>query len=117
MVGANWIYYRTDSSFSVCGKIDLIYNQATGNYTACPILGGLLWFKEMDMISEFPLWKSRKFWIVVMDVLVSSALFFGAKYLAPAVFDDIKFVIGVIQAPVLLLIAAYTVQNVKLADK
>ena len=63
------------------------------------------------MIGEFPLWKSRKFWIVVLDVLVSSALFFGAKYIAPSTFDDIKFVIGILQAPILLLIAAYTVQN------
>ncbi len=63
------------------------------------------------MSKEFPLLKSRKFWIVVLDVVVSTALFFGAKYIAPAAFDDIKFVIGVLQAPVLLLIAAYTVQN------
>ena len=63
------------------------------------------------MISEYPLWKSRKFWIVVLDVIVSSALFFGAKYIAPEAFDEVKFVIGVLQAPVLLLITAYTVQN------
>ncbi len=70
------------------------------------------------MSKEFPLLQSRKFWIVVLDVLVSTALFFGAKYIAPAAFDDIKFVIGVLQAPVLLLITAYTVQNsVALANK
>ena len=70
------------------------------------------------MSKEFPLLKSRKFWIVVLDVVVSCALFFGAKYIAPAAFDDIKFVIGVLQAPVLLLITAYTVQNsVALANK
>ncbi len=63
------------------------------------------------MSKEFPLLHSRKFWIVVMDVVVSSVLFFGAKYIAPAAFDDIKFVIGIIQAPILLVIAAYTVQN------
>lgn len=63
------------------------------------------------MSKEFPLLRSRKFWIVVLDVVVSSALFFGAKYIAPATFEDVKFVIGVLQAPVLLLIAAYTVQN------
>jgi hypothetical protein len=63
------------------------------------------------MIGEFPLWKSRKFWIVVLDVIVSSALYFAAKYVAPDAFADIKFVIGVLQAPILLLITAYTVQN------
>jgi hypothetical protein len=67
------------------------------------------------MIAEFPLWKSRKFWIVVLDVVVSCALFFGAKYIAPEAFEDVKFVIGVLQAPVLMLIGAITVQNVKLA--
>ena len=63
------------------------------------------------MIGEFPLWKSRKFWIVVLDVLVSSALYFGAKYMAPEAFADVSFLIKIIQAPVLLLIAALTVQN------
>jgi hypothetical protein len=63
------------------------------------------------MIGEFPLWKSRKFWIVVLDVIVSCGLFFGAKYLAPVAFDNVKFLIGVLQAPILLLISAYTVQN------
>ena len=63
------------------------------------------------MSKEFPLLRSRKFWILVLDVVVSSVLFFGAKYVAPAAFDDIKFVIGVLQAPVLFLITAYTIQN------
>ena len=63
------------------------------------------------MSKEFPLLNSRKFWIVVMDVIVSCVLFFGAKYIAPAAFDDVKFIITVIQAPILLVIMAYTVQN------
>ena len=63
------------------------------------------------MSKEFPLLQSRKFWIVVMDVFVSCVLYFGAKYIAPAAFGDIKFIIGIIQAPILLVIAAYTVQN------
>ena len=67
------------------------------------------------MSKEFPLLRSRKFWILLMDVVVSSVLFFGAKYIAPAAFDDVKFVIGILQAPVLFLITAYTVQNIKLA--
>jgi len=63
------------------------------------------------MIGEFPLWKSRKFWIVVLDVVVCSVLYFGAKYLLPASFADVEFLIKVIQAPIILLITAYTVQN------
>ena len=68
------------------------------------------------MSKEFPLLRSRKFWILLMDVVVSCALFFGAKYIAPGAFADIKFVIGILQAPVLFLITAYTVQNIKLAE-
>jgi hypothetical protein len=63
------------------------------------------------MSKEFPLLRSRKFWLLVFDVVVSSVLFFGAKYIAPIAFGDIKFIIGVLQAPVLFLITAYTVQN------
>ena len=63
------------------------------------------------MSKEFPLLRSRKFWILVLDVIVSSVLFFGAKYIAPVAFEDVKFIIGVLQAPVLFLITAYTIQN------
>ena len=63
------------------------------------------------MSKEFPLLRSRKFWILVMDLVVSCVLFFGAKYIVPSLFDDVKFLIGILQAPVLFLITAYTVQN------
>ena len=63
------------------------------------------------MSKEFPLLRSRKFWIAIMDVVISSVLFFGAKYLAPGAFDDVQFLIVTIQVPVVLVITALTVQN------
>ena len=43
------------------------------------------------------LWKSRKFKAVVLDVATSLALYFSARFLAPEIVGDIKFVIGAIQ--------------------
>lgn len=48
--------------------------------------------------------KSRKFLIAVLDVVVSSVLYFGVKYAAPSAAEDIKFLIGVIQLPAVMLI-------------
>jgi hypothetical protein len=47
--------------------------------------------------------RSRKFWVAMFDLGVSLVLYFSGKYLAPAVADDIKFVIAAIQ-PVFLLV-------------
>ena len=50
--------------------------------------------------------QSRKFWLMVVDLVVSLILFFGAKYLAPSVFDDVKFVVAAIQPVFITIIAA-----------
>ena len=63
------------------------------------------------MSKEFPLLRSRKFWIAIMDVVICSVLFFGSKYLGAGTFEDIKFLIGIVQVPVVLVITALTVQN------
>jgi len=68
------------------------------------------------MIREFPLWKSRKFWLLILDIVVSSALFFGGEYLGPQELELAKFVIGALQPVFLMLIGMYTYQNVKLAE-
>ena len=68
------------------------------------------------MIAEFPLWKSRKFWLLILDIVVSSALFFGGRYLGVEEFEVAKFLIATLQAPFVMLIGAYTYQNVKLAE-
>lgn len=49
------------------------------------------------------LFRSRKFWVALFDLVVSLILYFVGKYAAPAVADDIKFVIAAIQ-PVFLLV-------------
>ena len=59
------------------------------------------------------IFSSRKFWITVSDLVFSTALFFITKYAAPSMIDDVKFLIGAIQPVVLMLIAAYTIQNVE----
>lgn len=39
-----------------------------------------------------------KIWTIVADAVVSSVLYFGAKYLLPGTFDDVKFVVLLLQA-------------------
>ena len=62
------------------------------------------------------LFQSRKFWITVWDVLVSLALYFGAKYLGGGAFEDIKFVIITLQAVVLMLIYTIAKEDVALTN-
>jgi hypothetical protein len=57
--------------------------------------------------------KSRKFWILVFDVFVSVTTYFVAKYVNPAMAQDVLFLIGSLQPVVLALIASITVQNVE----
>jgi hypothetical protein len=66
------------------------------------------------MIQEFPLWKSRKFWLLVLDVVVSSAAFFGGRFLDPQAQEIINWAIVTIQPVFIAVIGAYTYQNVKL---
>ncbi len=54
---------------------------------------------------------SRRFWVMILDLVVSLVLYFTGKYAAPSVNDDIKFIIGIIQPVFLLVITAITVQN------
>ena len=51
------------------------------------------------------LFKSRKFWTGILDLIFSTVLFFTAKYLAPEFADDVKFMIAALQ-PVFLMIIA-----------
>ena len=58
---------------------------------------------------------SRRFWTLLVDTLVSLALYFVGKYAAPALTDDVKFGVMVLQPVVALLIVAYTVDDVNAA--
>lgn len=55
--------------------------------------------------------KSRRFWTAVIDMVVSIALFAVGKY-SPSDLDMTKFLIAAIQPVVLVIIAAYTVEDV-----
>lgn len=59
------------------------------------------------------IWKSRKFWLAVADVLFSTAVYFVTQYAAPEVGKDILWLIGTYQPVVIALITSYTVQNVE----
>ena len=68
------------------------------------------------MIGVLPLWKSRKFWLLILDVVISSAAFFGARYLGSDAQEIVNFAILTLQPIFIALIAAYTIQNIKLAE-
>ena len=55
--------------------------------------------------------RSRKFWLMIFDLVVSMSIFFITKYAAPAFADDALFMIGAIQPPILFVIAGITVED------
>ena len=62
-----------------------------------------------------PFWKLREFWTVVVDLVVSAGLYFGAKYLAPEAFDDLKWVIAALQPVAAFLMAHFAVERAQVA--
>ena len=46
----------------------------------------------------------REFWVLVLDVVISSIVYFGTKYLAPSVFEDVQFVVLAVQPIVVAVI-------------
>lgn len=57
------------------------------------------------------IWKSRRFWLMVLDLVISLILYFVPKY-APGVEADIRFLIIALQIPVTALIIAYTQEDI-----
>ncbi len=57
------------------------------------------------------LFKSRKFWIMIVDVVVSSATYFITKYAAPDLAKDILFLIGAWQPVVLFVIGGIALED------
>ena len=55
--------------------------------------------------------RSRKFLTMVLDVVVSFVVYFVTKYLAPAVADDVLFVVGGLQPVVLAVIVMWGVED------
>jgi hypothetical protein len=57
------------------------------------------------------IFKSRKFWITIVDVLVSTATYFVAKYTAPQTGNDVMWLIGAWQPVVIALITGIAVED------
>lgn len=55
--------------------------------------------------------KSRKFWIMVVDIVVSIATYFLTKYAAPALAGDILFLIAALQPAVLFVIGGIALED------
>lgn len=55
--------------------------------------------------------KSRKFWTLMLDIIISTATYFVTKYAAPDVGNDILFLIGAYQPAVLLVINGITQED------
>lgn len=49
---------------------------------------------------------SRKFWLLILDTVISLVLFFGAKYLSPSALEDVKVLVIALQPVFVTIIAA-----------
>lgn len=58
---------------------------------------------------------SAKFWTAMVDVAVSLGAYFVVKYANPAAAEDVLTVIGAIQVPIGLVIAAWCAEDVAAA--
>ena len=57
--------------------------------------------------------QNPKFWTLLVDLIISLALYFIGKYGSPEMFDDIKVVIAALQPLVLFIIAQQFGSEVK----
>lgn len=48
--------------------------------------------------------RSRKFWLMIMDMIVSLITYFGGRYLTPATNADMIFLIGAFQPVIIAVI-------------
>ena len=60
-----------------------------------------------------PLLQSRSFWVVVLDFVFSVILYFVSKYLGEPAATDVRFLIGALQPVALMLIGAFTYDDVE----
>jgi hypothetical protein len=57
------------------------------------------------------IFKSRKFWLMIVDVAVSLLTYFTGRYLNPEFAKDILFLIGALQPVVLLVIGSIAAER------
>lgn len=53
---------------------------------------------------------SRKFWLLILDTVISLALFFVGKY-DPAHIEDVKFMVGALQPVFVMVIAGIAIED------
>ena len=56
---------------------------------------------------------SRRFWLLLLDTIISIAMYFIGAYGSPQMANDAKFLIGALQPVFLFLITALTIENVQ----
>lgn len=56
---------------------------------------------------------SRKFWLMILDLIVSLSTYFITKYVSPESAKDALYVIGALQPVFVLVIGSITVQNIE----
>lgn len=55
--------------------------------------------------------RSRKFWLLVLDTVVSIALYFVGKYAGAGVYEDMQFTIGILQPVFIAIITAIAIED------
>ena len=60
------------------------------------------------------LFKSRKFWLMVFDVIISAASYFITKYVNPAAAEDALWMIGLLQPVIISLITGIAIEDAAL---
>jgi hypothetical protein len=55
--------------------------------------------------------RSRKFLLMLVDVVISLILYFGGKYLGPAVFEDINTIIVLLQPVIISVIVGIAIED------
>jgi len=55
--------------------------------------------------------RSRKFWVLILDVLVSTIIFIASRYTSISVQTDVKFFIGALQPVFLFVISAIAYED------
>lgn len=64
-----------------------------------------------------PVYKSRKFWIALLDIVISTITYFVTKYALPGVGNDILYVIGAWQPILMIWIYSIAMEDVALKSR
>lgn len=56
---------------------------------------------------------SRKFWLLILDTVISLVLYFGTKYLTPAAMDDVRILILALQPVFVVIIGSIAYEDGK----